>query len=259
MPLRRRRAPRRRARKNRKAKLYKSMRGGALKSYNYNFKILPQFLTNEGLGVVDIRGATNGTGIVPIQPLAASPPGVVNQGATSPLGANYIDVGLGCAHTLTDITNWAAFQTMYDAYKINYVVCEIEYLCNVVTPGGNNVMPTVYTYWDQDDAVPPSTTVQIAAKQGSRVFHPTASRTRLRMKYRPMMRNTLNTGLTTANVANAGVVRSSWINCSMPNIPHFAFKAWITDYLTQSPESGHNSFRINFTYNVSFRGPLLSC
>lgn len=260
MPARRSAPRRRRARKPRarRAKLYKSMRGGALKHYTYNFKLLPQFLTNTGLGVVDIVAAAGGTGNLPILPLAASTPGVVNQGTSSPLGVNYIDVGLGARHSLSDITNFGAFQTMYDAYKINYVVAEIEYLCNVVTPGGQNVMPTVYTYWDQDDALPPTTTSNIAGKMGSRVFHPTASRTRFRMKYRPMVRDTVNTGNLAANVSNAGVARSMWLNSTDPDVAHFAFKAWITDYYMQLPTAGHNSFRINWTYNVSFRGPLIT-
>lgn len=247
---RKRRAPRR------KAKLYKSMRGGAMKTWTYNFKLQPQFLTNVAAGVVDMVAAAGGTANVPIRALASSPPGVTNISTTSPLGGSgYLDVGLGCSHALADVANQNAFATLYDAYKINYVVCEIEYLSNVSAVQGNAIMPTVWTYWDQDDAVAPVVTTNVTGKQGSHCFHPTANRTRFKMKYRPMLRDTVQG----SGVTNSAVVRpSTWINCTQVDIPHYAFKAYITDYYAQAPSNGHNSFRINWTYNISFRAPLLT-
>lgn len=249
---RRRRAPRR------KARLYKSMKGGALKTWTYNFKLLPQFLSNTNPGSVDILPATLGTGANPIRQSSLPTPGVTNVTSTTPLGSNYLDVGLGASHCLADLTNVTNFAQMYDAYKINYVVVEIQYLNNVSSTQGQAIMPTVWTYWDQDDSVPPAVGSNLAGRQGARCFHPTASRTNFKMKYRPMIRNTIQTGLASLT-GNTAVQKSTWLNCTDIDVPHYAFKAWITDYYTQTPSSGTNAFRINFTYNVSFRGPLLAC
>lgn len=258
MPAARRKTNRRRRAPRRKAKLYKSMRGGALKTWTYNFKLLPQFLTNTAIAVVDIVSAPGGTIGRPINNLGSTIPGVTNVSTTSPLGLNYVDVGLGCSHSLADIVNFNAFAQMYDAYKINYVKVEIEYLNNVSSTQGQAIMPTVYSYWDQDDAVPPFNTTGIAGKQGSRVFHPTSNKTRFTMKYKPMLRDTVQTSLVATNTASVVIKPATWINCADVDVPHYAFKAWITDYYTQNPNAGTNAFRINFTYNVSFRGPLLT-
>jgi len=260
MPRRARRAPRRPRRRARKARLYKSMRGGALKTYSYNFKLLPQFLTNTSLGAVDIVPAAGGTGFNPIRQLSASPPGVTNLTSTSPLfspGGPYIDVGLAASHCLSDLSNFNAYAAMYDAYKINYVKVELEFLSNVAAVQGNGVMPTIWLWWDQDDAVAPTVVTNPTGNMGSRCFHPTADKTRFSMKYRPMIRDTVQGSL--SGVTNNAVVRkSTWINCTQTDVPHYAFKAFITDYFAQAPTGGHTSFRINFTYNITFRTPLLT-
>lgn len=255
MPMRSKKAKKAPRRRNRKAKLYSGMKGGALKTWTYNFKLTPQFLTNRGVGNVDMVSAAGGTAARPIFALTAPTPGVTNNTTTSPLGSNYIDVGLGCTHSLADIANQATFASMYDAYKINYVVCEIEYLNNVSSTQGQAIMPTIWTYWDQDDAVPPVVTTNVTGKQGSKCFHPTSSKTRFHIKYRPMLRDTVQDSVGTAN---AVVKPATWINCTQVDVPHYAFKGWITDYYTQSPAVGTNAFRINWTYNVSFRAPLLT-
>jgi hypothetical protein len=236
------------------------MRGGALKSYTYNFKLLPQFLTNTALGAVDIVTATGGTGLNPIRQLSASPPGVSNVTSTNPLfvaGGSFLDVGLACTHALSDLSNFSTFASMYDAYKINYVKVEIEFLSNIAAVNGLGVMPTIWLYWDQDDAVVPTLVTNPSGNMGARCFHPTASRTRFSMKYRPMIRDTV-LGSISGTQSNAVVRPSTWINCTQTDVPHYAFKAFITDYDAIAPASGHNAFRINFTYNITFRTPLLT-
>jgi hypothetical protein len=260
MPRRARRAPRRPRRRARKARLYKSMRGGALKSYTYNFKLLPQFLTNTGLGSVDIVTAAGGTGLNPIRQLSATPPGVSNVTSTSPLfgpGGPYLDVGLAASHCLSDLSNFSTFASMYDAYKINYVKVELEFLSNIAAVNGVGIMPTIWLYWDQDDAVVPTLVTNPSGNMGARCLHPTASKTRFSMKYRPMIRDTVQ-GSLSGTTNNAAVRKSTWINCTQTDVPHYAFKAFITDYFAPATTTAHSSFRINFTYNITFRTPLLT-
>lgn len=261
MPARRRAPRRKRARKarGRKARLYSGMRGGALKTYTYNFKLLPQYLGSTGVGAVNIVQALGGTGQYPILAAGTTIPGVTNQSTTNPLaGSQSIDVGLGCCHTLNDIANSAAFASMYDAYKINYVKVEFQYLNNTSPVTGLAVMPTVWTYWDQDDCIPPVVATNVTGKMGSKCFRPTATKNHFSFKYRPNLRNMTQGAISAGSSAQALVAPATWINCTETTVPHYAMKAWISDFFTGTSGLVNNGFRINFTYNVSFRAPLLT-
>lgn len=252
MPMRR-RAPRRRpARRPRRA-----MRRGLkaprsqLKNYNYTFKLSPQSIIGDlsgGTGVVIVNPANP---IIPIRPSS-----LVTVGSS--LGATFssaLDWSAACTFRLSDIANFSDFTEMYDAYKINSVTVELEYLSNSSAVNGTGVLPTFYMYWDQDDLTPPPTLKNILGKQGVKRWHPTATNLTKRFKFIPIAANVAQDAASLQPVIVPN--KSQWIDSLSANVPHYAFKLFCQDFLVPAQQLITNVVRVHYTYNVSFRSPLL--
>jgi len=222
-----------------------------MKSYTFSFKLRPQFLaaSNTTVGVIQLNLGT-GSGDAPITNATSNL--VVNTPTSNING--FSDVALGCPIQLQDIASYVAYTSLFDAYKINSVSCRIEYLNNSSSVSSGGLMPTIMMYWDQDDAVPPVSLQAIQGKQGAKLFMPASNRTSATLKFRPLTRN----GVNTAAAVSGAVVpnKSQWINCTSPNVPHYGFKAWISDFYAPGTAAVINAFRLHWTYNVSFRSPI---
>lgn len=222
-----------------------------LKHYNYTFKLSPQSIVSDLSGqqsVVIVNPAN------PIKPILPSSLTLVG----SSLGSlvNALDWSASAVFKLSDIANFTDFTGMYDAYKINSVTVELQYLCNSAAVNGSGILPTFYMYWDQDDATPPPTLKNILGKQGVKKFQPTSSRLSRKFKFVPIAANVIQD--TEAVLASAAIpTKSQWIDCLAPNIPHYAFKLFAQDWLTPGANTVVNVVRVHYTYNVSFRSPLL--
>jgi len=255
-PRRARRAPRRVRRARRAAGV---VRGPTAKTYTYDFHLQPQMLMLQPSGQWQFPAGpfqgpnplTNGSGNIAQY---SSATGV----------ATLADVALACSFKLSDCANFSAYTTMYDAYRLNSITCTIEYLNNSASVGSTGFMPTIYSYLDQDDAVPPPSVASIVGKQGVQVRHfGNNSKVVFSRKFRPTCLEVLGNNSQTAGFALNGVRRGpTWINNagSGPNVNHYGWKAILTDLYTvvsTTPQS-INGFRINWKYNVSFRSPLNS-
>jgi len=227
------------------------MNGTSMKSYTFNFKLRPQFLvaSQTTVGAVQFN-ITTGAGDAPLTNNAANL--VVNTPTSTITG--FSDVALGCALQLEDIASYAAYTSLFDAYKINSVSCRIEYLNNSSSVSTGGLMPTILMYWDQDDATPPPSSQSIQGKQGAKLFMPGSNRNSAVLKFRPLTRN----GVNTAAAVSGAVVpnKSQWINCTASNVPHYGFKAWISDFYSPGTPAVVNAFRLHWSYNVSFRSPI---
>lgn len=226
-----------------------------LTPYRYKFQLLGQVLTSTAVaGQLQFSGVS-GAGQYPLA-IASS---VTVQASSSGIPGFY-DVFCATPFRLSDLVNQPTFSAMYDAYKFGKVTLNLEYLNNVSAVNTSGLMPTCYFYWDQDDAVIPSTVQTISSRQGVKVRQfGDRSKTTLRTSFVPVPSVVTTTGvgatpLTTAIIPN----KSQWMNCASPSVAHNALKIAITDlYL---PGAGVNqAFRFNWTYHVSFRAPLLTC
>jgi len=203
-----------------------------------------------GAGVFDFSAASGAGG----EPLVNSKRSVFPSASGLP---NFFDVTLATSFKLSDCTNWPAFTSMYDAYKINSVTCNIEYLNNVSAVNSTGLMPSLYLYWDQDDAVVPTNVVLLQQKQGvKRRQFGNRGVTSIRTSGRPK----LSVGaIDSGGVLDASIVmKSQFLDCVNSNIQHYALKMAITDLYLPGSSAVTQAIRFNWKYNVSFRAPLLT-
>jgi len=225
-----------------------------MKTYNYTFNLNPQTFYAALGGTIPVLTAGP---TVPI-PLGSgsSPTGGWNIISNTALGSmpGYSDVSISVANQLSDLANASAFQSIYDAYKINSVTATVHYIGNLGT-GFTAIVPQFYMYWDQDDAIGPATINQILGRTGVKRWQPTQAKSRQSLKYTPFARNTNNN----APASNVGAVvanKSQWMNCTYPSVPLYGFKLYVADfYSPMTPASQGHAFKVQFTYNVSFRAP----
>lgn len=249
------RAPRRR-RANRKARLYSRVPGGALqlKPYTFSFKPQPQAVISNIITPGQVSIAPSST-----QAPFNSTNFAIRSNTLSGAGlVNITDWAMACTFQLTDLQNYAAFAGMYDAYKINYVTVTLQYLSNTAGVGTNSLMPTFYLYADQDDVVVPVSASQISGKQGIKKWQPTANRTTKSFRIRPTTLSTVE-GAIAASTVNASVPNKQlWLDCVDSSVPHFGCKLYCQDWLAAGSSTSLNIVRVHYTYNVSFRSPLVT-
>lgn len=263
MPRRFRRAAEKMMRKFRKrraaakrAKKYSRVPGGALqlKPYTFSFKPQPQAVISNIIAAGQVSIAPSST---------QAPFNTTNFAIRSNTLAgaglvNITDWAMACTFQLTDLQNYAAFAGMYDAYKINYVTVTLQYLSNAVTNTGPGLIPTFYLYADQDDIVVPVSASQISGKQGIKKWQPTANNLTKSFRIRPTTLSTVE-GAIASSTVNASVPNKQlWLDCVDSSVPHFGCKLYCQDWLAAGSATSLNVVRIHYTYNVSFRSPLVT-
>jgi len=218
-----------------------------MKNYTYKFVPESQFLIGSpsSAGQVAITGGT--------LPIATTTPVVYS----SPSGLTHLyDVGMSCTFRLNDLQNYGDFVNMYDAYKLGAISFNIEYMKNSSDVSSTGAMPSVYLYWDQDDSVVP-TLASISGKQGVQIRHfGNNSKTMFSTQRVPFLKNATSNDLGSSAVATLPV-KATWIDCTTPNVPHYALKILITDVYLPGTSTVQTAFRITWTYNVHFRSPIL--
>lgn len=228
-----------------------------LKPYSYKFTLDSQILraTQSGTaGEMGWAGATGGiAGDGGTRPFTGIGPSITTGSCGLP---NYYDIAMACSFGLNDIGNYASFTTMYDAYKLGKITLNIEYLNNVATINGGGLMPTMYLYWDQDDANVP-TLLNIQGKQGVKVRQfGNHNQTVIKTSWTPttVIAQQLEGGALAATAVN----KPMWINCQDPSVRHYGLKIVLTDVYLSGATFLANVFRFNFEYDVKFRSPLLT-
>lgn len=254
------RKPRRGRKGARRSRIPRSIRP-QMKHYNYTFKLTPQILTVLASGGANILG-TQGSVTLPNVPIVpntgGSTSGIISTACAS--GLSGYDFQAACTFALSDVASFANFTSLYDAYRITKVDIDMEYLSNVSFSGAtvvsNSFLPTFWYYWDPDDEVVPPNLRSILGKQGVKRWQPNATKTTKRFSFRP--RNNISgqaaatsgSGTTSALIPN----KSMWIDSVNPNVPHYAFKLAGTEFPGGTLAA---AVRMNYTYHISFRGPLI--
>lgn len=244
------RVPRRRQRKS------KVPRSLAMKHYNFTFKLPSQILVSSNTaGAIDFSQIGPGSPGV-TQPSAGLLPMTTANRAIYPSAngiTGFYDVALATSFKLSDIYNYGTYTALFDAYKITSVSCNIEYLNNISGVNTTGLMPSLYWYWDQDDATVPISAFNIQAKQG-------VKRRRFTDKGvstlgHPKMAGQLVTAAG-GGTAGAAILKANWLDCVHNDVTHYALKMFITDLYLPGSTGVNNAFRLNWTYNVSFRSPI---
>jgi len=223
-----------------------------MKPYRFKFTVPAQILIPDGATGMSFSTAT-GSGPLPLKDSE-----IINYPSNNGL-VGFKDIGLATTFKLTDLANYAEFTHMFDAYRVNKVTCEIQYLNNVSAVNTTGLMPSIYLYWDQDDAVIPSIGgLNIQGKQGvKRIQFGNKARTSIRTSGRPKLQALVGSDSTVGADA-AVVMKSTWLDCLSPEVNHYALKMYITDLYLPNTLAVQQAFRFNWTYDVSFRAPLLT-
>lgn len=241
------RKPRRRApRKN-------PVTRGMLKVYRYKFKLDPQILVSSLTlpGVMEFAPAPSG-----------QVPFVTTQKAILPSQTGlpyYYDIYLSAANALTDIRNIAPFTALYDMFKIEKVHLQVQILANSAAVNGQGLLPTIYYWIDRDDAVTPTTFTSLLGKQGVRKWQPTATDTTLTISYTPAQLVGVPNAYPNTSVFTAAAVpaKPMWLNNTQGNVPGFGIKLAMCDTLMQGTNLALTAVRLNWTYDIAFRSPLI--
>jgi len=246
----RKRAPRRRMRKGKGARRSRVPRSlGQFKPYSYVFKLPPQIISTDGQATVRLPT---------ISPQTPIKPGSITNYTTASSGfTNCVDWGLAFAPQLSDLASVASFTGMYDAYRIDKVTVTVQYLCTSLIPGSTNgsvVMPTFVMYADNDDAVTPPDIYALSRRQGSKRFQPTTSKLAKTFTFKP--RILVGTQISPSGLASGIITKPTWLDCANPNVSHFGFKMTCQDFGV--PVQGFHAIRMNYSYHVSFRAPLIT-
>ena len=166
------------------------------------------------------------------------------------------DLAGGVSFQLNDLASVNNFTILYDAYKITKVNCTIEYLNNSSQAGLGYFNPTIWMYYDQDDAATPASLAPLTGKQGVRK-HTFGSDRKNKVSFSFTPTLAIDVEASTGNVPGIVAAKPSWVNCAFPNAIHNALKFWISDvpaaFADNTPPC---AFRINWTYHVSFRSPI---
>ena len=223
-----------------------------MKHYNYNFRLSPQAITSSQT-VVGSVGVNANSSVLPIANAASN--FAVYSGS---LGiAQVADWAAACSHRISDINNITNFTSMYDSYRLNSVTVTLEYLSNSAGVNSGSLLPTFYMYWDADDATIPPNLRTILGKVGSKRWQPTSSRLTKKFTFKPQQSVAIEgdaAGVPTVAVTPG---KSQWTDCTSPRVPHYAFKLYCQDWLATGEAAAVNCVRIHYTYNVSFRSPLV--
>lgn len=231
-----------------KTKVPKSLQ---MKSYEFVFALPAQVLTSSGGAGSIVLSPTGGQ-----LPITAAPVKFNTIASTNSL-PGFWDLAMATNFKLSDVTNYAAYTAMFDAYKITKVSLSLEYLNNVSGVNTTGLMPSVYAYWDQDDATVPVSALVAQQKQGIRRFQfGNGSKTCYKTSHRPLIETAV--GVAGGGVAIAGISKSQWLDCLTPTIAHNALKLFMTDLYLPGTSAVTQAIRLNWTYTVKFRSPILA-
>jgi len=257
----------RKPRRNAKAKFARSVPRslGQFMPYNYRFKLLPQIIKNDpATGGFVVAGTPAG-----FFPLTGSH--LSTNGAATGF-PNYLDLGISARFRLSDIGNYATFTSMYDAYKINRISLTIESLSNVAAQNTTGVLPTIWQYYDQDDFITPAAAgpgtgmAQVLGKQGvKRHQFGSSKKASVTFSFSPTSSVAVEDGASdpsTTVIAGQINKKPMWLNCAAPDVNHYGYKAWITDMYSPIVAADNTAptvaLRFNWSYDVSFRSPVLT-
>lgn len=223
--------------------------------YPYKFSLLPCVLTADRITPGLIRFQTTPATQVSQNPMNnALLSSTVSSGTNFP---DFWDFGMSAIFRLTDLQSYPQFSAMYDAYRIRKIDVHIEYLNNMSIVNSGGLLPTIYLYNDQDDAVTPTDLRGIQAKEGVRRIL-LANKGKVSIKHSIVPRIAPQAKSSGGGTGSVVAKPDQWINCTDGAVNHYSLKAYVTDFYAPGLSTVSQAFKFNFVYHVEFRAPLLT-
>jgi len=166
---------------------------------------------------------------------------------------NLVNQTMNIQFYLNKCTNFLAYTTLYDQYRINSVVVKfIPTMAEVVsrqyddgTTGDlTEKIPSLFVVLDRDDDNYLTSEDQA---RGFRLHKRTTATKGQQWKFKP---NTLQPVFRTGVTSAYSVAYNTWLDCSYADVPHFGLKCLIEP---AEPRNAYN-YRVETTYYVSFKG-----
>ena len=218
------------------------------KVYRFKFTAPQQYVINDAAttGIISYTGGTLG----PIQAFNFTTPNLATSGLP-----NCYDFGAGFYFNLAQLSNYGAYTSMFDMYKIESIILKMEFLSNTAVVNGNGILPTVYSIIDTDNASVPVSVNAVTARPGFKMMPiGNKSRTTYTIKIVPRQAAIVSDGTRGAPSAVGQVASRAWCDSAYPTIKHFGLKMWFADVnLLNTVATG---IKFSWTYNVAFKGAL---
>lgn len=129
---------------------------------------------------------------------------------------------------LSQLLNYGEFQTLYDQYKINYVV---DKYWLKIDPGaqaaGSATWPKMYICRDLDDTTTPASLNELRERNNCRIKVMNPNRPVV-VKWVPNVLNSIYSN--GVSDASATPLYKQWIDVGAPNVTHYGYKYAIDDY-----------------------------
>lgn len=255
---------RRRARKMARRKPRRHVSGLGRKSIsNYAVNLLPVWLqstTGTPTGTVNI--VSDQTNLAPIHPSGGGVSSVISVPDAAGSGlVDYWSWGMALPFALSDLQQ-QTLPSIFDYFRINSVTCKVTYLANFASVTGTGVLPTIYTYIDNDDAVVPDAAYKVIGRQGVQKHDFTATKTSFTITFKPKFKAV--TGLVGGTV-QISKPTTGWLDCAQSHVQHYGLKFWFENFPligsgavpadppVFAPPMG---IQFDFKYNLSFKAPI---
>lgn len=219
MVYRRRYGLKRRAPKARRPRFYKRRAGrmaraGGKLGGMFVVRKLPQFVTQNTLGVAGTYGIPTG------QLTSCLTLGTVT---ASPAGGDIYDVPFALQFRMGDVVSSLDFQNVFDKYKITSAKVKVQTTLN--TAQQNTVPIPFIDYVADKDDWSPSTPADFREKMGTKTKYFSGSRPAITMGVKPVPAAEIYNTLTFTGYAVPG--RAPFINMAYPDVPHYGIKGVI--------------------------------
>jgi len=166
---------------------------------------------------------------------------------------NLVNQTMNIQFFLNKCTNFLAYTTLYDQYRINSVVVKfIPTMTEMVarqyddgTSGDlSEKIPSLFVVLDRDDE---NFLTSEDQARGFRLHKRTTATKPQQWKFKP---NTLQPIYRTGVTSAYSVTYGKWLDCSYADVPHFGLKCLIEP---AEPRNAYN-YRVETIYYVSFKG-----
>jgi len=152
----------------------------------------------------------------------------------------------GQSFMLADYTNYSAWTTLFDKYRINHVVLKFDPTGIQLNTQTGVTAPEFATALDFDNAATPGSFDTVIRKERSTLCNAT---TAFERKFVPRVsREVYYNGVTPGYEEAQGGV---WLDCSNASIPHFGLV-----YVMGTATNTSYTYRVQAVYNVTFAFPI---
>lgn len=206
----------------------------------YVVRKLPQFVTQNTLGVAGDYGIPAG------QLSTCLTLGTVT---ASPAGGNIYDVPFALQFRMGDVANSTELQNVFDKYKITSALIKVQTTLNTAQ---QNTVPVPFIDYvvDKDDWTP-TTVADFREKMGTKTKYFGSNRPSISMAVRPVPAAEVYNSLTFTAYAVPG--RAPYLNMAYPDVPHYGIKGVIRNIYLPGAVSGEATLTWDVSLGLSLK------